>query len=77
MTATAPASLQPRWMRLPLFIQHYGIPRSTLYRLLGAGSITAKKIGRCTYIEVGSAEAFFASAPAPTFASAPAPQAAA
>jgi excisionase family DNA binding protein len=52
------------------------ISRRQLYRLIGAGKITARKIGtRTTLIDAASVKAFYDALPAPSGASIPnAPQ---
>ena len=46
-----------------------GCSRGTLYKLLGAGSIDARKLGRSTLVIVSSLDAFIAALP--RFASTP------
>ena len=45
------------------FTREFGIGRTTAYRLLQSGEITAKKAGRRTLIERASAEDWYAKLP--------------
>ena len=50
-------------MTLKEFSKQFGIGRTTAYRLLQSGEITAKKAGRRTLIERASAEDWYAKLP--------------
>lgn len=44
-------------------LHRYGIGRTKLYELLGAGALKASKLGAKTLIDVESADSFFSSLP--------------
>jgi excisionase family DNA binding protein len=45
-----------RGIRIPAFCSHYGVGRSTVYRLIKEGKLARLKVGRCTLIDVDDAE---------------------
>jgi excisionase family DNA binding protein len=48
---------------LPDFCLTYGIGRTTAYRLIDAGELEARKVGRRTVIDAASAARWYASLP--------------
>lgn len=60
--ATAVAN-DVRALTIPEAVRRYGVGRSTLYKLMGDGSLPARKVGKRTLIPVADLEAWFASLP--------------
>ncbi|WP_201306114.1 helix-turn-helix transcriptional regulator [Roseomonas harenae] len=53
----------PEAVPLPRMREHFGISRSTVYRLAAAGQIRLIKLGRTTLVDATSVRAFLAAQP--------------
>ena len=64
-TITDPTSetSQPLFASIPNALRIVGFKRSTLYRLIGEGHITARKLGRKTVIDLRSLQAYLENLP--------------
>lgn len=51
----------PRGLRIPAFCSHYGVGRSTVFKLIKEGKLTRLKVGRCTLIDADDAERWWRS----------------
>ncbi|QDH12995.1 helix-turn-helix domain-containing protein [Formicincola oecophyllae] len=54
---------KPDYLSVKSVRERYGVPATSLYRLINAGRVEAVKIGRTTRISVASLEALFKCAP--------------
>jgi excisionase family DNA binding protein len=59
------APLFQQYVTMPELVRHVG-SRATAYRLIGAGRLEARKLGRKTVIPVESLQAYLASLPPAT-----------
>ena len=53
----------PPFVTMSKAIEAYGLSRSTLYRLIGAKKITAKKLDKLVMIDVATLEQYIRSQP--------------
>jgi hypothetical protein len=56
-------SNQPAFIRVRTALARYGVGRTKLYALIGAGAVRAVKLGPSTLIDVAAADAFFRGLP--------------
>lgn len=59
LAAQAALPTEPLSVRIPDAVKLTGIPRTTLYELIGAGAIETIKIGRSTFILYASLKRLF------------------
>lgn len=57
--ADGDAVLEPICVRIATAVKLTGIPRSTLYELIGAGELETVKLGRSTFIRYASLKRLF------------------
>jgi hypothetical protein len=53
----------PEYGRIPETTRRYGLSRSRLYLLAGAGLVRFIKVGNATLVDLGSVRAYLASCP--------------
>lgn len=51
--------MTPKTMSVNAALERYGIGRTKLYALIAAGSVTARKFGARTLIDVATADRYF------------------
>jgi len=66
-TSLLAASSHPRLLGVPDACRALGVGRSTLFAMLRAGRLPARKLGRRTLVEVAAIDALVAGLPAATF----------
>ena len=62
-TTKMPPALEPAFLTIPAARSYLGLGQSSIYRLMGAGQLEARKHGGRTLITFASAKAYAASLP--------------